>query len=135
MATYTIEPAIKYLHGHYSSELPPVLTIGSGDVIRYQTPDVGWHTLDSPDSFEPAPKIPGRDRERDPGHALSGPIAIEGAKAGMTLEVYLKTIRTSTWGWSSGGGFPSEWNERLVVYSLSVTDMPFKAMGKSQGRL
>ena len=52
MATYILEPTIEYLHGHYSNELPPVLTIESGDVIRYRTLEAGWHTLDNPDPFE-----------------------------------------------------------------------------------
>src|SRR5262249_52745538 len=58
-------------------------------------------------------KYPSRDRERDPGHALCGPIAVRDAKPGMVLEVRLKTIRTGTWGWAMGGGFPSAGNNRL----------------------
>jgi acetamidase/formamidase len=113
MALYTIEPTKETLHGHYSRELPPVLTIASGDRVRYRTLDAGWSVFDNPQPFEKPPKFAERNRERDPGHALCGPIAVHGAKAGMTLEVRFKTIRTGTWGWSTGGGFPSEWNTRL----------------------
>lgn len=113
MTLHTIEPTKETLHGHYSRDLPPVLTIAPGDRVRFRTLEAGWSAFDNPDPFERPPKFPDRDRERDPGHALCGPIAIDGARAGMTLEVRFVSIRTGTWGWSSGGGWPSEWNERL----------------------
>ncbi len=34
----------------------------------------------------------------------TGPVAIRGAKAGMTLEIRIKRIRTGRWGWSAGPG-------------------------------
>jgi acetamidase/formamidase len=113
MSRHTIEPTKETLHGHYSRDLLPILTIASGDTVLYRTLGAGWHTFDNPNPFERAPKFPDHNRERDPGHALCGPIAIAGARAGMTLEVRLNEIRTGNWGWSTGGGFPSEWNEWL----------------------
>ena len=113
MTIYTLEPSKETLHGHTSRELRPVFTIASGDTVRYRTLDSGWGLFDNPNPFEKPPKFSERDRERDPGHALCGPIKIQGAKAGMTLELNLKTIRTGTWGWSAGGGYPSDLNTRL----------------------
>ncbi len=43
MATHTIEPERRTLHGHFSRELPPVLTIDAGDTIVYRTLDAGWN--------------------------------------------------------------------------------------------
>jgi acetamidase/formamidase len=43
---------------------------------------------------------------------------IEGARAGMTLEVRVLEVRTGTWGWSSGGGVPSPTNVRLGLDAL-----------------
>ena len=113
MTLHTIDPAFETLHGHFSRELPPILTIASGDRVLYRTLDSGWGTFDNSNPHEKPPKFAGRDRERDPGHALCGPVRIQGAKAGMTLEIALITIRTGTWGWSTGGGYPSEVNARL----------------------
>ena len=43
MTTYTIEPDHSMLHGSFSREYPPVLTIDSGDTLHYRTLDAGWH--------------------------------------------------------------------------------------------
>ncbi|HET7224372.1 MAG TPA: acetamidase/formamidase family protein [Candidatus Eisenbacteria bacterium] len=110
---HTLAPTARTVHGHFSRELPPVLTIAPGDTVRFTTLDAGWGVVESPDPFAPAPRFPGRDRQRDPGHALCGPVAIEGARAGDTLEVRILSVRTGRWGWSSAGGFPSPVNDAL----------------------
>jgi acetamidase/formamidase len=113
MTLHIVEPTKKTLHGHYSRDLVPILNITSGDSVRYRTLDAGWGLIENPNPFDKPPKFADRDRERDPGHALCGPIAIQEAKAGMTLEVRFETIRVGTWGWSAGGGYPSDVNTRL----------------------
>lgn len=115
MATYTIEPERRTLHGVFSRELEPVLTIDPGDTVCYRTLDAGWNleprtsTIESerPRKFEP------RDPERDSGHALCGPIAIRGAEPGMTLAVQIKDVRPGLWGWTATGGWHTPLNERL----------------------
>lgn len=89
-----------------------MLTVPSGAHVRFRTLDAGWGAFEAPDFDEPA-KYPGRDLDRDPGHALCGPVAVEGARAGMTLEVRILAIRPGRWGWTSAGGFPNELNARL----------------------
>jgi acetamidase/formamidase len=113
VAEHHLPPGSRTLHGHFSRDLPPVLTVRSGDTIVYQTLDAAWGVIDNPDPFAPPPKFSGRDPKRDPGHALVGPVAVEGAQKGMTLEVRIRTIRPGGWGWSSGGGYDSPWNRRL----------------------
>lgn len=112
MASYILEPTAATPHGHYSPDLPPVLTIQPGDTVHYRTLDAGWSSYDYPDPFTAPPKV-SHDRERDPGHALCGPLAIAGAHPGMTLVVQILAIRTAQRGFSCGGGFSSYWNERL----------------------
>ncbi len=41
MATYQIRPERTTLHGAFSRDLPPVLTIQPGDTVRFQTLDAG----------------------------------------------------------------------------------------------
>jgi acetamidase/formamidase len=115
LATYSLEPVEGVLHGSFSAELPPVLTIDSGDHVVFRTLDVGWNVV--PLTADPAthrrfePRVPGRDN----GHALCGPVAIRGAEPGMTLEVDILEIVTGDWGWNRAGGTPSPLNKRLGV--------------------
>jgi acetamidase/formamidase len=115
MAIYTLEPEQGILHGSFSREFPPVLTIDSGDTVVFRTLDVGW-------GLEPwkareiphrtfSPRVPGRDD----GHALCGPVAIRGAKPGMALEVRINEIRPGAWGWTTAGGRVTEITKKLGI--------------------
>ena len=42
------------------------------------------------------PRLP----ELDDGHALTGPVAIRGARAGMTLEISIDAVIPGDWGWT-----------------------------------
>jgi acetamidase/formamidase len=101
------------LHGHLSPALPPVLTIASGDTVRFSTLDGDWGLEPNPDGGAPRTPFVTRDPELDRGHALCGPVAIEGARPGMTIEVQVGHVRTGTWGWTEAGGWPHEINRRL----------------------
>ena len=69
------------LHGHFSRELEPILSIEPGESIAFACPNAGWE-LDPGERFEP------HDEELDAGHALIGPVEVRGAKAGGTLVVH-----------------------------------------------
>ena len=86
--------------GYYSAAAPPALRIRSGDSVEIQT-----LITNSPAHLEAAGVAP-RDVEvalRDiyrevtdkgpGGHILTGPIYIEGAEPGDTLEVHIQSIR------------------------------------------
>ena len=79
------------LHGHFSRDLPPVLTVEPGDSVRIATPNAGWVLEDGSD-FEP------RHLPADWGHALAGPIAVRGARAGQTLVVRIDEVTAGPWG-------------------------------------
>jgi len=79
------------LHGHFSRDLAPVLTIDPGDSVRFSTPNAAWD-LASGERFEP------RDEELDAGHALAGPIEVRGARAGQTLVVRIDEVVPASWG-------------------------------------
>jgi acetamidase/formamidase len=104
MATFELGPERRTLHGHFSRHLPPVLTIDSGDTVRFTTLDVAWGA-DAPVGatigLPPTDLV--RDPELDAGHALIGPVAIRGAEPGMTLEVQIGALRPGPWGntWTS----------------------------------
>jgi len=112
MKRHTIRPDARTLHGYFSRDLAPVLTVEPGDRVSFTTLDAGWGLFEQADPFAP-PKKFARDPRRDPGHALCGPVAVRGAEPGMTLEVRILDVRTGGWGWSGGGGFPTPLNTRL----------------------
>jgi acetamidase/formamidase len=96
------------LHGHFSRELEPVLTIDSGDAVAFSCLQAGWN-------IEPERKFEPRVEGLDDGHALIGPIEIRGALAGQTLEVRIDEVRVGSWGATYAGGWPAPLNDRLQV--------------------
>lgn len=113
MALHTVELTRKNLHGSFSREYEPVLTIESGDTVHFRTFDAGWHLAPFFSNEEERRKFEPRIKERDDGHALCGPVAIRGAQPGMTLEVHVNAIRPGAWGWTIGGCIQSQLNKRL----------------------
>ncbi len=99
------------LHGHFSRDLEPVLTIDSGDTIAFACPNAGWW-LSREERFE------GRDPELDGGHALIGPVEVRNARAGQTLEVRVESVRVGPWGVTEAGGWRTDLNDRLGVSEL-----------------
>jgi acetamidase/formamidase len=108
------------LHGHFSRELAPVLTVDGGDSVAFSTLASSWHGEDR-EEFAP------RDPELDAGHALVGPIAVRGARRGQTLAVQIDELRPGSWGATFGDGEMFLWeldgetatDERGVTVSLS----------------
>ena len=96
------------LHGHFSRELEPVLSVDAGDSVCFSALDSGWN-LEPGRAFEP------RDGELDAGHALVGPIEVRGATPGATLAVRIDEVRVGSWGLTVAGGWSSFLNDRLGV--------------------
>ncbi|HVD42756.1 MAG TPA: acetamidase/formamidase family protein [Gaiellaceae bacterium] len=94
------------LHGHFSRDLTPVLTIESGDTVAFSCLDSGWHVAPGK-TFEP------RDEKLDEGHALVGPIEVRGARAGQTLAVRIDEVRVGPFGATVAGGWSTPLNDRL----------------------
>jgi len=120
VAVHEIPLERRTLHGHFCRDLPPVLTVDSGDTIVFSTLDAGWgveppHQGGQADvarrakrrRFEP------RDEELDIGHALIGPVEVSGARAGQTLEIRIDEVRVGPYGFTFGGGFSTALNDRL----------------------
>lgn len=91
------------LHGTYFRENTPVLRVANGDIINFQTLEVGWRT-EKVVAGKELSSISPRDPVKDNGPALTGPVYVEGAKPGMTLEIKFLSIETGPWGWTSAGG-------------------------------
>jgi acetamidase/formamidase len=99
------------LHGHFSRDLEPVLTVESGDAVAFSCLNAAWRDESGERVAFRAPE----GDELDAGHALVGPIEVRGARAGQTLEVGIDEVRIGAWGLTQAGGFSTPLNERLGV--------------------
>jgi acetamidase/formamidase len=105
MAIHELKPIRANLHGYFSKDLPPVLTVDSGDAVLYELLDAGWNFTPrtgpetAPVKFEP------RFAPDDNGHCLCGPIAIHGAEPGMTVAIHFESIIPASHGWTVAGGW------------------------------
>lgn len=113
MAFHEIMPERATLHGHFSRDLPPCLSVQPGDTVRFQTLEANW-TLAQRAGPGDAPRFEPRG-EADRGHALCGPVYVEGAEPGMTLEVQIGEIVPGAWGYTNAGGWSSPVNDALGV--------------------
>jgi acetamidase/formamidase len=104
MTLHVIEPERRTLHGRFSRELEPVVTVTSGDTVRYRLLDAGWGLAAPSDTSGTRSRFGPRLEPRDAGHALCGPVAIAGAEPGMTLEVQIDTIVPGEYGITNAGG-------------------------------
>jgi acetamidase/formamidase len=96
------------LHGHFSRELEPILTVDPGDTIAFACPNAGWDVAPA-ERFEPF------DEELDAGHALIGPVEVRGAGVGHALTVRVDLVRPGSFGLTFAP-------ETKVMWSLSPDD-------------
>ena len=92
MATHHLDTSLENMHGWFSRTMEPRLRIASGDTVVYATRESGWR--ERPPTEGEAPPA----RPAGAGHALSGPVFVEGAEPGDTLEVRIREIVPTHWG-------------------------------------
>jgi acetamidase/formamidase len=93
-------------HSHWNRALEPRLEIASGDTVHMECVDASGGQVHPGMTAEEFLAI---DRGRI--HALTGPIFVQGAEPGDTLEVEIIDVRHKGWGWTSiiaGLGFLKE---------------------------
>ena len=79
------------LHGHFSRDRQPVLTIDPGDSVAFAVPSSNWR-LDDRSKFQPL------SSPEDDGHALAGPVEVRGAREEQTLVVRIDEVVPGPWG-------------------------------------
>ena len=90
-------------HARWSRTIPPVLTVPSGAVVEVFTQEATGGQLSPESTVEAIANL-----DFDPIHALTGPIAVEGAEPGDVLAVTLHEIEVGDWGFAAivpGFGF------------------------------
>jgi acetamidase/formamidase len=87
------------LHFAWDNSLPPVLEVDPGDTVTIDTWDSSGHIIQrsftSADAANRKPKPPGV------GHALTGPIAVRGARPGETLVIDVLDVAPAEWGYTT----------------------------------
>ncbi|MBA2363974.1 MAG: acetamidase/formamidase family protein [Chloroflexia bacterium] len=104
MNIHTLEPDERTLHGVFSRDFEPMLTIDSGDTVRFRTLDARWSLEPTTEVETPAATFPLTGERRGDGHALTGPVFVRGAQPGHTLQIDIGPLRPGAWGWTFAGG-------------------------------
>jgi len=92
VAEHTIDPAI--IHHEWNRELDPALEIASGDVVHFDCLPTG-HGQVFRDS-----KVEEIEKDFDTVYNLSGPVYVQGAEPGDTVEVEVLSLTPADWGWT-----------------------------------
>jgi len=142
--------------GYYSASAPPALRVHSGDTVEMET-----LITNSPSRLEAAGVAPGEVEpalraiykevtDKGPGgHILTGPVYVEGAEPGDTLEVRIQEIRLAIPyaynGFRPGAGFlPDDFpyarmkiipldRERMVAHFSDRIEIPIRPFFGSMG--
>lgn len=130
MSLHHLELNEETLHGFYAKDLQPVLTIQSGDTVRFKTLDAGW-LLERPQPDVAYQPPQATSKHAGPkGHALCGPIYIEGAKPGRTLAVKVEALTVGSWGYTYAGHGPYGIDKEELFHVWELDTM--QGMGKNQ---
>jgi acetamidase/formamidase len=115
------------VHFVWDNSLSPTLSIESGDTVVYEFRDGGDRQIGPGDGVE---AIVNYNWSRV--YPLSGPVYVQDAEPGDTLEIEIVDLRTKGWGWTGVipglGLLPEEFNEHyLRVFDFSNGDyIPFR---------
>jgi acetamidase/formamidase len=83
-------------HSRWNADLPPRLTIDSGDTVHFACVDASGAQVTPATTVDTFQRI-----DRGLIHALTGPVAIHGAEPGDVLQIDILSIAHHGWGWSS----------------------------------
>ncbi len=124
MTHHQLDAGLDTCHwGFFDATLKPVLTIASGDSVTIRTVTGGAETQPK-SSFHILPEIHAiheKAARMVPGHILTGPVAVEGARPGHVLEVRIREVKLRTdWGYTLikplGGTLPEEFDAHTFVH-------------------
>jgi acetamidase/formamidase len=110
--------------GVVGADIPPLLVVQSGDSVTLECVSGGPEVMPPPDSpFRVPPALAAIHAAvpRGPGHILTGPVAVAGARPGDTLEVRIGRITFGAdWGYCGfrplAGTLPEDFPERFLSH-------------------
>ena len=83
------------IHHDWDASREPVLEIASGDVVHFDLPITGDGQVDESSTVETVVW------DFETIYNLGGPVRVEGAKPGSTLEVEVLALTPGPWGWTA----------------------------------
>ncbi len=126
MAFHTLRAAPDTVRvGVFAAEIPPVLTIESGDSVKIQCVSGRDEVMPPPDTGLTVPTelaaVLAANPGRHAGHIVTGPIAIAGAMPGDMLEIRIDKIELGAdWGYNLirplGGTLPEDFPEQVLIH-------------------
>jgi acetamidase/formamidase len=124
MRSTHLEPDPQNVHwGFFDAKLAPLATIPSGGRITMSTVSGSPESLPSPPLEVPShlTAIHAKLKPQLPGHICTGPVAVEGAKAGQTLQVDIEAIEPFyDWGYQVvrplAGALPDDFAESRLFH-------------------
>lgn len=119
--------------GYFDAALPPVLEVASGDTVTIETVSGAVEHMPPAEAGFHVPaeihEIHARAERMLPGHILTGPVAVQGARPGMVLQVdVLDVALRQNWGWNIirplSGALPEDFaTGRTVIIPLDTEAM------------
>jgi acetamidase/formamidase len=83
------------VHHDWDRSRPPVLTVESGDLVRFDLPITGEGQVDETSTVDEV------SWDFDTIYNLAGPVAVAGARPGETLQVDVLELQPGAWGWTA----------------------------------
>jgi acetamidase/formamidase len=83
------------IHHDWDSSREPVLTIESGDIVQFDLPITGERQVDESSTVDDVVW------DFETIYNLGGPVRVEGATPGQTLEIEILELTPGEWGWTS----------------------------------
>src|SRR5262245_56229952 len=83
-------------HLVWDPAIPAVATVGSGDVVELDCYDASFGQLDAGSTSESLATL-----DFDRVDQVTGPVAVDGAEPGDTLQIDLLEFETADWGWTA----------------------------------
>ena len=112
--------------GYFEAARPAMTEIASGERVTIRTISGAANVTPSDDSaFTVSPEQRAIhnevSRQMLPGHILTGPVAVKGAKPGMVLEVRIVDVELAAdWGWNiirpGAGALPDDFEEEKLFH-------------------
>ena len=100
-------------HLAWDRSIEPIATVASGDIVEFDAKDAGNGQLTATSTLDDLKAV---DFSRV--DQVNGPIAVEGAEPGDTLEIELLDFQPGDWGWTAN--FPG--------FGLLADDFPEHAL-------
>lgn len=92
----TIHVRRDQFHLAWDNSIPPIATVGSGDIVTVDTLDASCGQLHTDSTVDDVLAL---DFSRV--DQVNGPIAVEGAEVGDTLEIEMLELQPADWGWTA----------------------------------